>query len=58
MIARIVYRMLKFRIDCQVVSVLEYDHRFRERKVRYLQGKASKLGFTLSTSTTQILAVS
>ena len=50
--------MLKFKVDYQAVSAQEYDQRFREREIRYLQRKAAKLGFTLSPSTTPVLAVS
>jgi hypothetical protein len=50
--------MLKFKVDYQAVSAQKYDQRFREREIRYLQRKAVKLGFTLSPSTTPILAVS
>lgn len=57
-IAQVVYRLLKFKIDDQAVSAQEYDRRFREREIRYLQRKAAKLGFTLSPSTSPALAVS
>jgi transposase len=57
-IAQVVYRLLKFKIDDQAVSAQEYDRRFREREIRYLQRKAAKLGFTLSLSTSPALAVS
>jgi len=50
--------MLKFKVDYQAVSAQEYDQRFRKCKIRYLQRKAAKLGFTLSPSTTPVLAVS
>ena len=57
-IAQVVYHMLKFKVDYQAVSAQEYDQRFREREIRYLQRKAAKLGFTLSPSITPVLAVS
>jgi hypothetical protein len=57
-IAQVVYHMLKFKVDYQAVSAQEYNQRFREREIRYLQRKAAKLGFTLSPSTTPVLAVS
>jgi transposase len=57
-IAQVVYHMLKFKLDYQAVSAQEYDQRFREREIRYLQRKAAKFGFTLSPSTTPVLAVS
>ena len=52
------YNMLKFKVDYQAVSAQEYDQRFREREIQYLQRKAAKLGFTLSLSTAPALAVS
>jgi len=57
-IAQVVYHMLKFIVDYQAVSAQEYDQRFREREIRYFQRKAAKFGFTLSPSTTPVLAVS
>ena len=57
-IAQVVYHMLKFKLDYQAVSAQKYDQRFREREIRYLQRKAAKLGFTLSSSTTPVLAAS
>ena len=50
--------MLKFKLDYQAVIAQEYDQRFREREIRYLQRKSAKLGFTLLPSTTTVLAVS
>jgi hypothetical protein len=50
--------MLKFKLDYQAISAQKYDQRFREREIRYLQRKAAKLGFTLSSSTTPVLAAS
>jgi len=50
--------MLKFIVDYQAVSAQEYDQHFREREIQYLQRKAAKFGFTLSLSTTSVLAVS
>ena len=50
--------MLKFKVDYQAVITQEYDQRFRENEIRYLQRKAAKFGLTLSPSTTPVLAVS
>ena len=49
--------MLKFIVDYQTVSAQKYDQRFREREIRYLHRKAAKFGFTISPSTTLVLAV-
>ena len=47
-----------FKVDYQAIITQEYDQRFREREIRYLQRKAAKLGFTLSPLTNPVLAVS
>ena len=39
--------MLKFKVDYQAVITQEYDQRFRENEIRYLQRKAAKFGLTL-----------
>jgi len=46
-IARLVYRMLKYKEDYQRISAQEYEQRFRERELKYLQRKAARLGLTL-----------
>lgn len=47
-LARIVYHLLKFKVEYQSMSAQEYEQQFREREIRYLQRKAARLGFTLS----------
>lgn len=47
-IARVVYRMLKFKVEYQAISTAEYEQQFREWEINRLQRKAAKLGFTLS----------
>jgi len=47
-IARTVYHMLKDRIPYHDIGAAEYNKRFRERELQYLQRKAAKLGYTLS----------
>jgi transposase len=46
--ARTVYHMLKDRVPYHDIGVAEYNKRFRERELQYLQKKAAKLGYTLS----------
>lgn len=48
LIARMVYRMLKFKVEYQALKAEEYDQRFREREIKYLQRKATRLGFAIS----------
>ena len=47
-IARTVYHMLKDRVPYHDIGAAEYNKRFRERELQYLQKKAAKLGYTLS----------
>ena len=45
-IARVVYHLLKFKVEyCQMGA---QEQQFRERETRYLQRKAARLGFTLT----------
>jgi len=56
--ARVVYHMLKFKIEYQTMTAGEYEQRFREREINYLQRKASRLGFALSLIVNPLPAVS
>jgi transposase len=44
MIARIVYRMLRDKVEYEAIRAAEYEQRYREREIKYLQRKAAKLG--------------
>jgi hypothetical protein len=46
--ARTVYHMLKDRVPYHDIGAAEYNQRFRERELKYLQKKAAKLGYTLA----------
>ena len=46
--ARTVYHMLKDRFPYHDIGAGEYNQRFRERELKYVQKKAAKLGSTLS----------
>ena len=46
--ARIVSPRLKARVPYPDIGAAEYNKRFRERALQYLQKKAAKLGYTLS----------
>ncbi len=48
LIARVVYKMLKYKVEYEPLSVEEYEARYREKQIQYLQKKAAKLGFHLS----------
>jgi hypothetical protein len=47
-IACTVYHMLTERVPSHDIGAAEYNKRFRERELKYLQKKAAKLGSTLS----------
>ncbi len=47
-IARVVYRMLKYKVEYEPLSVSEYEKRYREGQLKYLHKKAAKLGFQLT----------
>lgn len=46
--ARVVHRMLKYKVDYHPLSVEEYEKHYREQQIKYLELKAAKLGFLLS----------
>lgn len=47
-IARVVYHLLKYKVEYCQMSAQEYEQQFRKREIRYLQRKAARLGLTLS----------
>lgn len=47
-IARVVYHMLKFKVEYQQMSAQEYEQQFREREIRHLRRKAARFGFSLT----------
>lgn len=47
-LARIVYHMLKFKVEYYRLSAEAYEQQFRERELRHLQRKAARLGFVLA----------
>ena len=46
-IARVVYRMLKYKVEYEEIDVTEYEKKYEEQQVKYLTKKAAKLGFQL-----------
>lgn len=48
MIARVVYRMLKYHVEYEPLNLAEYEKRYKEQQIKYLQKKATKFGFVLS----------
>ena len=47
-IARVVYRMLKYQVEYEPLSVSEYENRYRDQQIKYLEKRAAKFGFLLS----------
>ncbi len=47
LIARVVYRMLKYKVEYEPLSVAEYERRYREQQLKYLEKKAAKFGLQL-----------
>ena len=50
--------MLKFNVEYQALRAYEYEQRFREREIKYLQRKAACLGLILSPRIESLQAVS
>ena len=46
-IARVVYRMLKYKIEYETISVEEYEQKYREQQFKYMRKKAAKMGYQL-----------
>ena len=46
-IARVVYRMLKYKVEYESIDVTEYEKHYAEQQVKYIKKKAAKLGFQL-----------
>jgi transposase len=46
-IARVVYRMLKYQVEYETISVEEYEKKYKEAQIKYMKKKAAKLGFQL-----------
>ena len=47
LIARLVYRMLKYQVEYEPLSVAEYEKHYREQQLKYLEKKAAKFGLQL-----------
>lgn len=46
-IARVVYRMLKYKVEFETISVEEYEKKYRQQQLKYMRKKAAKLGYQL-----------
>jgi transposase len=48
LIARVVYKMLKYQVEYEPLSVAQYEQHYREQQLKYLHKKAANLGFQLT----------
>ena len=46
-LARVVYRMLKYKVEYEPLSVNEYQKHYEEQQIKYMRKKAAKFGFQL-----------
>jgi hypothetical protein len=46
-LARVVYRMLKYKVEYEPLNVNEYQRQYEAQQIRYLKKKAAKFGFQL-----------
>ena len=46
-IARVVYRMLKYKVEYDPLSVNEYQKQYEEQQIKYMKKRAAKLGYQL-----------
>ena len=47
LIARVVYKMLKYKMEYEPLSVAQYEQRYHEQQLKYLEKKAAKFGLQL-----------
>ncbi len=47
MIARVVYRMLKYKVEYETIDIEEYEAKYKEQQIKYMKKKAARLGFQL-----------
>jgi transposase len=47
-IARVVYRMLKYKVEYDPLTVNEYQKQYEEQQIKYMKKRAAKLGYELT----------
>jgi transposase len=50
LIARVVYRMLKYQVEYEPLSMSEYEKRYHDQQIKYLEKRAAKFGFRLTVA--------
>ena len=48
LIARVVYKMLKYQVEYEPLNVSQYEQRYHQQQLKYLHKKAAKFGFQLT----------
>ncbi len=46
-IVRVVYKMLKYKVEYEQVRVEAYEQKYKAAQIKYMQKRAAKLGFQL-----------
>lgn len=46
-IARVVYRMLKYKVEYEKIDVEAYEQKYKDQQLKYMKKKAQKFGFQL-----------
>ena len=46
-IARVVYRMLKYKVEYDKINVEEYEEKYKQAQIKYMKKRAEKFGFQL-----------
>jgi len=46
-IARVVYRMLKYKVEYEQVNVEAYEQKYKDQQIKYMRKKAAQFGFQL-----------
>ncbi|HLO15560.1 MAG TPA: IS110 family transposase [Anaerolineales bacterium] len=52
LMARVVYRMLKYRVEYEPLSISEYEKRYHDQQIKYLEKRVAKFGFQLTPVST------
>jgi len=42
-VARVVYSMLKYKVEYETINIEEYEAKYKEQQIKYMKKKAAKL---------------
>lgn len=48
--ARLVYRMLKYKVEYEPLSVNQYQKQYEEQQIGYMKKRVTKIGYLLVTA--------